>query len=152
MRSEIGRAQLNENPIGLISFDADNFKLFNDNHGHDAGDVVLREIADCLRYQLKDKEVACRFGGEEFSILLPGAGLEASFEVAGRVRQAVAGLTINYSGIKLPTITISGGVACYPDGGKHAQDLLNVADKALYRAKALGRNRMCKVIDLLDDL
>ena len=152
MRSEIGRAQLNENPIGLISFDADNFKLFNDNHGHDAGDVVLREIADCLRYQLKDKEVACRFGGEEFSILLPGAGLEASFEVAERVRQAVAELTINYSGIKLPTITISGGVACYPDGGKHAQDLLNVADKALYRAKALGRNRMCKVTDLQDDL
>ncbi|MEM6498087.1 MAG: diguanylate cyclase [Pseudomonadota bacterium] len=148
MRSEIARAQRNENEFGLISFDADNFKVFNDNHGHDAGDVVLREVADCMRALFSENEVLSRFGGEEFSILLPGATAAETFEAADRLRAAVGALNINYGGKRLPTITISGGVASYPADGKFVQDMLNVADRALYRAKAEGRDKMCKSSDL----
>ncbi len=148
LRSEIGRCQRNDTQLGLISFDADNFKVFNDNHGHDAGDVVLREISDCMRSLFTGNEILCRFGGEEFSILLPGVNGDEAFVAAERLRQSVAGLIINYGGNKLPTITVSGGVATYPGDGKFPQDMLNAADKALYRAKAEGRNRMCKAIDL----
>lgn len=147
MRGEIGRAQRIDSEVAIISFDADKFKTFNDNHGHDAGDVVLREIAECMRSTFSKDDVLCRFGGEEFCVLMPQTSLEAAFEMADKFRKAVEAVSIIYSGSKLPPVTISGGVAAFPADAKSPQDLLTAADQALYRAKADGRNRMCRYID-----
>lgn len=147
MRGELGRAQRNNSEVAIISFDADKFKTFNDNHGHDAGDVVLREIAECMRATFSKDDVLCRFGGEEFCVLMPETTLEAAFEAAEKFRRAVEAVSIIYSGSKLPPVTISGGVAAFPADAKSLQDLLAAADQALYKAKANGRNRMCRYVD-----
>ncbi|MFY0611140.1 MAG: diguanylate cyclase [Hyphomicrobiaceae bacterium] len=147
LRGELGRSQRTDSEVAIISFDADKFKTFNDNHGHDAGDVVLREIAECMRATFSKDDVLCRFGGEEFCVLMPETSLESAFEIAEKFRKAVEAVSIIYSGGKLPRVTISGGVAAFPANAKSPQDLLAAADQALYKAKANGRNKMCKYID-----
>ncbi len=151
LRGELGRSQRTESEVAIISFDADKFKTFNDNHGHDAGDVVLREIAECMRATFSKDDVLCRFGGEEFCVLMPETSLESAFEIAEKFRKAVEAVSIISSGGKLPRVTISGGVAAFPADAKSPQDLLAAADQALYKAKANGRNRMCKYIDPPED-
>lgn len=147
MRAELGRAQRLESDVAILSFDADKFKTFNDNHGHDAGDVVLREIAECMRATFRKDDVLCRFGGEEFCVLMPETSREAAMAAAEKFRQAVESVSIIYSGGKLPPVTISGGVAAFPADAKSPQDLLAAADQALYEAKAKGRNRVCAFAD-----
>ncbi len=123
-----------------MSFDIDHFKTFNDNHGHDAGDVVLRtfgaRIVDCLG----DRDVACRLGGEEFAILMPDADLDAAFALGQRLRETTALMTVRYGEAILPKITISAGVTAYPEGGTRPQTLMQLVDKALYAAKEIGRD------------
>lgn len=140
MRSEHMMAARKNSQFSLLSFDADKFKTFNDNHGHDAGDMVLRAIGDKMQELFQHGETPCRFGGEEFSVLLPGADRTAAADLAEALRTTVEETTIRYGADELPRVTISIGVATYPDHGELPQDLLNAADRALYDAKAAGRN------------
>ena len=126
--------------FGVISFDADKFKNFNDNHGHDAGDMVLRSIGARMNEVLTGSETACRFGGEEFAVLVPEADLERTVAVAEDLREAIAATQVRYLDGPLPRITISAGVSAYPVCGSSPQTLLKRADDALYRAKGDGRN------------
>jgi diguanylate cyclase (GGDEF)-like protein len=141
-RREFSRAARTGQSIGILSMDIDHFKKFNDNHGHDAGDTVLRAVADCLKASFRDDDVACRFGGEEFIVILPGTSLEAAAAKAEQVRASIESLVVRYIDSNLPRITISIGVATYPKAGSNLQEVLKTADQALYRAKDAGRNRV----------
>lgn len=140
MRAELATAARKGQQFALLSFDADKFKAFNDNHGHDAGDMVLRAIADRMHELFQNGETPCRFGGEEFSVLLPFADADIAVCVAEALRAGIEDTRIRYGAEDLPRVTISIGVAIYPDHGELPQDLLNAADRALYDAKAAGRN------------
>lgn len=129
-------------PVSVISLDADNFKRFNDTHGHDAGDTVLRSLSDLLVSMFQGREVVARLGGEEFSVLLPGCSTEQAAARANEMRQRVEELRIRYRDQDLPRMTISAGVASYPQSGQTTQDLLRAADEALYAAKDAGRNQI----------
>lgn len=143
MRREIGRALKKGKPLSLISFDADHFKRFNDNHGHDAGDAILRSLGELMRKTFDCDEVVCRFGGEEFVVLLPETDKVTACHRAEVLRSAVEALVIRYGDQNLPRITISLGVATLPENGTDPRMLLTAADAALYRAKGEGRNRIC---------
>ena len=143
MRREIGRALKKRKPLSVISFDADHFKRFNDNHGHDAGDAVLRSLGELLRRTFNSDEVNCRFGGEEFVVMLPETDKETACLRAEELRSAVEALVIRYGDHNLPRVTVSIGVASLPENGTDPQMLLAAADAALYRAKNEGRNRVC---------
>ncbi|MFO1183153.1 MAG: diguanylate cyclase [Bauldia sp.] len=141
-RREFQRAARNGVPVAVLSLDVDHFKTFNDNHGHDAGDAVLRHVGEVLSSTFRGDDVACRFGGEEFVILLPGASPAAAAARAEQIRNRVETISVRYADGTLPRITISVGVACFPQSGASLTEVLKVADEALYRAKELGRNRV----------
>lgn len=141
-RREISQSERCNQPIGLISLDADSFKKFNDAHGHDAGDMVLRSISDVMMEMFSGAETVARFGGEEFSILLPNTAPEKAFERAEALRQKIENNVLRYDDRALPKVTISAGVASFPANGTSPQELLREADRALYQAKDHGRNRV----------
>ncbi|MFC4637723.1 PAS domain S-box protein [Deinococcus hohokamensis] len=138
---ESRRANRHEHPMGIVMLDVDHFKSFNDRHGHEAGDALLRELGTVLKTSIRGEDVACRYGGEEFSLLLPGANLEQTLARAEEVREAVQRMRVESRGQPLDRVTISLGVAAYPHHGTSLHDLLRAADLALYRAKQEGRNR-----------
>ncbi len=134
------QSQMSGEPIGLIVGDLDDFKRVNDTYGHAVGDAVLREVAYVLRKQLRAFDLAYRLGGEEFLILLPGAELDASGELAEQLREAVAAHGMSGG----PSVTMSFGVGVSRRGEPFAYDpAFADADAALYRAKRRGRNRVC---------
>ncbi len=139
-RRELARARRSGEAVSFFSLDVDHFKRFNDHHGHDAGDTVLRTIGECLRSSLREDDVACRMGGEEFVMVLPSTTLEAAEQRAEELRQRVESLVIRYADANLPRVTVSIGIASFPSSGVTPQEVLNAADKALYAAKAEGRN------------
>ncbi|HTW50816.1 MAG TPA: GGDEF domain-containing protein [Stellaceae bacterium] len=141
-RREFSRAARGKQPVGLLSIDVDHFKKFNDNHGHDAGDTVLREVGVCLEGIFRNEDVVCRFGGEEFVVLMPGASVEIAARRGEELRAKIESLTVRYLEKNLPRITVSIGVAAFPEAGDTPQLLLKAADDALYRAKEGGRNRV----------
>jgi diguanylate cyclase (GGDEF)-like protein len=141
-RREFSRATRAGQSVGVLSIDIDHFKKFNDNHGHDAGDTVLRAVGECLKTCFRDEDVACRFGGEEFLVVLPGAGAEVAMRKAEELRATIEALTVRYLDANLPRVTISIGVAAFPRSGENPQAVLKAADEALYRAKGEGRNRV----------
>jgi diguanylate cyclase (GGDEF)-like protein len=116
------------------------FKKFNDTHGHDAGDMVLRAVGSVLQQDCDGDDVACRPGGEEFTVILPKCDRETALERAERLRRTVENIKVRYGEKTLPRITISVGVSLYPEHGAMPQLLLRSADDALYEAKAQGRN------------
>jgi len=118
------------------------FKRYNDNHGHDAGDMVLRAVGTCLENLFRNEDIPCRFGGEEFVVILPGADLDAAARRAEELRSKVEGIVVRYLEKDLPRITVSIGVAAFPGAGDNPQAVLKAADEALYRAKERGRNRI----------
>ena len=128
---------------GLISFDVDHFKLFNDNHGHDAGDMVLRAVGDALDREFDGDDLAFRTGGEEFAVLLPELDETAALERAEGLRKIIEAVVVRYGDRALPRITISAGIAIYPVHGDMPQHLVRSADEALYEAKGKGRNQVC---------
>jgi diguanylate cyclase (GGDEF)-like protein len=130
--------------FSLVSFDADTFKLFNDNHGHDAGDVVLQAISEKLLDVVPGDAIACRMGGEEFAVILPDCTLKSAQGIANQMREVIADTQVQYVHGTLPKITISAGVSSFPQHGKTPQTLLKQADEARYTAKANGRN--CVVV------
>jgi len=126
--------------VSVLSIDVDHFKRFNDNHGHDAGDIVLRSVGEILNQSVTGDELACRPGGEEFAVILPAVSTDASMQRAEALRAGVEALKVHYGDKDLPTITISVGVAHARAQAQTVQDLVKAADDALYRAKAAGRN------------
>ncbi|HUM03600.1 MAG TPA: diguanylate cyclase [Thermoanaerobaculia bacterium] len=142
LERELRRAVREKSPVGILMADIDFFKRINDTAGHAAGDEVLRELGRFFTLHLRPYDVACRFGGEEFTLILPGATLETAARHAERLRDSVRGLTPSYEGRSLGQLSLSLGVAAFPEDGDTADALLSAADAALYRAKALGRNRV----------
>ncbi len=142
LTKEINRAERNIYPIGIIMLDIDHFKDFNDTLGHDAGDFVLKEIGLLLANLIRSSDTACRYGGEEMTLILPEASLEDTTKKAEELRTAIAQLRLNYNGQILQRLTASLGVACFPAQGTTGMAVLQAADAALYRAKAAGRNQV----------
>lgn len=142
MRRESAVADRGGAGFGLISFDADKFKRFNDNHGHEAGDMVLRALAEKMRSEMPSGAVCARIGGEEFAILLPGTDHDAAVETAQTLCKAVAATEVRTAFGLLPPVTISAGVAAYSGEGTPPSVLMKRADEALYEAKAAGRDRV----------
>ncbi|NSY39243.1 sensor domain-containing diguanylate cyclase [Leisingera sp. ANG59] len=143
LRKFVGASQNSGKPLSVVSIDVDHFKKFNDNHGHDAGDMVLRAVGAAMAQACDGDEVACRPGGEEFALLLPGVCPEDAVTKAELLRQAIEDVAVRYGEKALPRISISLGVAHYPAHGTMPQDLLRASDEALYEAKAKGRNQVC---------
>ena len=141
-RRELAQAARSKQPLSLISLDADKFKTFNDTHGHDAGDLVLRSISDTMMQLFEMPYTVARLGGEEFSILLPETPLDDALKMAEDLRMKVEKTTLRYDNRPLPKVTISAGIAAFPYHGATPQDLLRESDSALYRAKDDGRNRV----------
>jgi diguanylate cyclase (GGDEF)-like protein len=141
-RREFSRAARGKQPVSMLSIDVDFFKKFNDNHGHDAGDTVLREVGKCLEAVFRNEDVACRFGGEEFVVVMPGAALANGAKRAEDLRAKIEALSVRYLDQNLPKITISVGAAAFPEDGDNPQSVLKAADDALYCAKESGRNRV----------
>jgi diguanylate cyclase (GGDEF)-like protein/putative nucleotidyltransferase with HDIG domain len=143
LSEEIGRARRFERPMSLIMADLDLLRDINNSYGHLAGDAVLKGIAEVFRAQLRHYDVPARFGGEEFSILLPETPPEQALEIAERIRRAVAERTFDVETSSEPIrATVSIGVAGYPKDGTDANELIHQADLAVYRAKLQGRNRV----------
>jgi diguanylate cyclase len=132
-------------PLSVIMFDIDHFKKINDNHGHLIGDRVIRFVGQTLKRSIKGKDIAARFGGEEFTVILPNTGLAGAMAVAQSVRRLIEDAQLVRADNKQPLsdITISAGIATYR-GGENAMAFIDRADKALYRAKREGRNRVCE--------
>ncbi|MGJ4929871.1 diguanylate cyclase [Bradyrhizobium sp. HKCCYLS2038] len=141
-RRELLRASRKHTPLSVVTLDIDHFKSFNDNHGHEAGDAVLRHVGEILKATFRDDDVPCRLGGEEFVVLLPNCAIEEAALRAEELRARVEALNVSYGECMLPPVTVSVGVAAYPEAGIELPEILRVADGALYRAKQKGRNRV----------
>jgi diguanylate cyclase (GGDEF)-like protein/PAS domain S-box-containing protein len=139
---EIKRAARNQRPLGMIMIDLDHFKYFNDNFGHEAGDLLLKELGALLRGNIRGEDIACRYGGEEFTLILPEGTGAVTRQRAEFFKEAIQRLDIHYRGRPLGRITASMGVAIFPDHGRTAKALVEAADKALYRSKNAGRDRV----------
>ena len=140
---EIGRAKRFGRSVSLLMIDADEFKVYNDTNGHPAGDVALAELAAAMRGAVRDIDIVCRYGGEEFAILLPETDGEGAFVVAEKVREAVANHAFkNGEGERTEQLTVSIGLSTYPGTADDREALLRRADDALYVVKRSGRNRV----------
>jgi diguanylate cyclase (GGDEF)-like protein len=122
--------------------DLDHFKRFNDTFGHEAGDMLLREFGTLARSKTRKEDIACRYGGEEFILILPDAPLEVTFARAEELRQAVRHLELKSAGRPIGVVTASIGVSSFPEHALNADTLVRVADTALYRAKHGGRDQV----------
>jgi diguanylate cyclase (GGDEF)-like protein/PAS domain S-box-containing protein len=142
LERELHRAARNGRPVGVLMLDLDHFKRCNDTYGHEAGDTALREIGEFLQTHIRGEDIVCRYGGEEFTLILPEASLEDSSKRAEALREGIKQLTIEYRDHSISPITASFGVAVFPDHGASHADILRAADAALYQAKAAGRDRV----------
>lgn len=139
---EFGRAARSHDGIGIIVGDLDHFKRLNDTFGHDGGDMALRAVAQVLIANVRKGDIACRHGGEEFVLVLPGATLQQTQDRAEELREALAALEVNFHGKTISPITMSIGVAVFPEHGTSPEAVIRQADKAMYRAKQTGRDRI----------
>ncbi len=137
---EINRAHRKQQFIGVMILDIDYFKRFNDTYGHSAGDRVLQEVSAYIMSEIRQYDIACRYGGEELVLILPDASIEETIVRAEEIRAGINQLKLEYDAKKLGTISVSVGVSCFPDDGVDADKLINEADRALYNAKEVGRN------------
>jgi diguanylate cyclase (GGDEF)-like protein/PAS domain S-box-containing protein len=142
LEREVHRCIRTGQSLGVIMLDLDHFKSFNDTFGHDAGDVVLHNVGVFLSKNTRADDIACRYGGEEFVLILPNANLQATESRAEQLREAAKQLNIAYLGKPLGAVTISVGVATFPQHGSSSAQLMAKADGALYQAKMSGRDRV----------
>jgi diguanylate cyclase (GGDEF)-like protein len=138
-------ARTGDEATSILMLDIDQFKLFNDRHGHPAGDEALRSFAGVLQSSMRDGDVAARYGGEEFAVLLPGVDRAAAMMIAERIRARTESTIISLAPGLTDRITVSIGIASAPAQGLERVALLRLADDALYRAKADGRNRVATI-------
>jgi diguanylate cyclase (GGDEF)-like protein len=142
LSKEIHRATRKRYPVGVIMLDLDHFRNINNTLGHPAGDFALTEIANLLKKMIRASDVACRYGGEEMTLILPESSLEDTGKKAEEIRVAIAKLRLNYKDEQLIKVTSSFGVACFPNQGKTVEEIIQAADIALFQAKANGRNQV----------
>jgi diguanylate cyclase (GGDEF)-like protein/PAS domain S-box-containing protein len=142
LAKELDRAQRQRNKqfVSVIMLDIDYFKRFNDVYGHSAGDLVLKEVGAYLLSQIRQYDIACRYGGEELVIVMPNASLETTIIRAEEIRTGIKKLQLEHEGQKLGSISVSIGVSCFPDNSVDFDGLIRAADKALYQAKEQGRD------------
>ena len=140
LRNEIRRLGRRGDTLGVLMIDLDHFKLFNDTLGHEAGDVLLRALGRFLSAHVRAEDVACRYGGEEFTILMPSAGEEQLLRRAEELRSLASDVGGHASGAPPRLVTLSIGAALFPRHGSTPEALLRAADEALYRAKGEGRD------------
>lgn len=144
LSAEIEKARNDKYPVSLLMIDLDNFKQFNDQYGHQIGDQVLCRLSKILKNSSRDSDCVCRYGGEEFSIILPNIGKEQAYEIAERLREEIAGHKFSQlNGYPDLGITVSIGLASFPDDADQKEDLISKADKAMYVAKFSGKNQTC---------
>jgi len=137
---ELLRAERRKGGLSVLMFDLDHFKRYNDTQGHDAGDALLGAFGALLAQSCRGEDMPCRFGGEEFTLVLTDADHAQARERADAIRKATSELVVHYRAGTLPPATVSIGVASYPEHGDTPEALLRMADQALYRARQLGRN------------
>lgn len=142
MLREIAQAERKEYPLGVMMIDVDHFKLFNDMHGHAAGDMLLVTLANEMTGFFREYDQVCRYGGEEFLCIIPDMELETVRQRAETLRKLASKLRVHHLGRSLGQVTISVGIAMYPQHGTSRDELVRAADAALYRAKHDGRNRV----------
>jgi diguanylate cyclase (GGDEF)-like protein len=139
---ETRRCMRHKTSLSVLMLDLDHFKEKNDNFGHLVGDVILREVAHILKSNLREIDIIGRYGGEEFTIVLAGTGRNGALQVAERIRENIASAVFKaYDEVVSTTVSI--GVSVFPDDGANIDSLIEAADKALYKAKETGRNRIC---------
>jgi diguanylate cyclase (GGDEF)-like protein len=142
--AEIERAKATDKPMSLIMLDIDDFKIYNDKLGHQAGDKILKNLAGLLRNQSRKMDYTCRYGGEEFTVILPHTDKKEAFFIAERLRENIEKYYFNHEEI-LPhkKLTVSLGIASFPVDGSTPSELIAASDKALYQAKHKGKNTAC---------
>jgi diguanylate cyclase (GGDEF)-like protein len=141
LEHEIERARRDNRPLSVIISDLDDFKKINDGYGHQAGDMYLKEIAELMKKSARDSDFVCRYGGEEFLLVLPGVSVNDAVSRSNELRQRVLDLVFQYKGDHLKT-TLSFGVASFPEHGQDPEEIVIKADQALYYSKHAGRNRV----------
>ncbi|HUL42468.1 MAG TPA: diguanylate cyclase [Burkholderiales bacterium] len=142
MQRELARTERKKTMLAVIVLDVDYFKRFNDTYGHEAGDAVLRSLAHLIERQIRGSDIACRYGGEEFILVLPEASLSIARQRGELLREAALRMHVTLNGQTLGPVSISLGLALFPQHGATAEELIQAADAALYRAKQAGRNRL----------
>ena len=140
LAKELERTKRYKRPVSLLMMDIDHFKSFNDTYGHPVGDLVLKQIAQCIRQAIRVNDIAARYGGEEFTVIMPDSAEEGAFVTAERIRRRVEQKII-LSGVSQLRVTLSVGCASFPAQASGQQELIDNADKALYYSKETGRNR-----------
>ena len=143
LHRELNRASRSGRTVSMVMIDLDHFKHFNDTFGHQVGDILLREFAGIVKSRVRAGDLACRFGGEEFSLILAEVDPEGALKCVEGIREAIKHLSLHHRGQTLGTVTISAGVATYPLHGDNSEELTRAADEALYQAKKTGRDRIC---------
>ena len=142
LEREISRSARNGKPIGLMMMDIDNFKDFNDTFGHPGGDALICELGALLHTLTRAEDVACRYGGDEFVVLLPESSLEVTLLRAEEIRQGAHQFNIKHEGSVLSPVTLTVGIASYPNHGADMAGLIRAADEAMYTAKHAGGDRV----------
>ena len=142
LERELLRASRKQLSLGIIMLDVDDFKRFNDTCGHAAGDAILRELGNLLLKQVRGEDIPCRYGGDEFLIVLPDASRAVTFERAELICEYAEQFHLQFEGQTLEAVTLSLGVAVFPENGSTSAAILKAADDALYRAKREGRGRV----------
>jgi len=142
LEREIARAQRRDSGLGVIMLDVDHFKRFNDTYGHDAGDRLLAVLGRYLQSAIRAEDIACRYGGEEFTLILPDISTATLLERAEEIRAGAQELEVLHQGRLLGKVSISLGISYFPHHGHDGETLLQAADAALYQAKRAGRNRV----------
>lgn len=142
LNRELARLTRTGKPLAVVMMDVDHFKRFNDTYGHEAGDIVLKEVAQSLAGLTRASDVVCRYGGEEFCMLLPEAGPQAALDKAELLRARICSLKVKQHGALLDPVTMSFGIAVAPWHGDTIDQLVREADLAMYKAKSAGRNRV----------
>lgn len=150
LEREVARAKRHVHPLSIMMLDLDHFKRFNDSYGHEAGDVLLGEFGAFLSRAIRHEDIACRYGGEEFTLVLPDADLTVAKKRAEFIRSQTQKLMIQYRRQTLEPVTISIGLAVFPENGDEGEVLIRSADAALYRAKHTGRDRVVSAHEVLN--
>lgn len=152
LRTELSRARRLEEKLSVLMIDLDHFKKINDNHGHLAGDVVLKAAVDAMQHQLRDYDTLYRYGGEEFTALLPEINAERAHIAAERIRNALSNTQIRIDSDQFVSVTASIGISTYPADAEDCESMLNAADRAVFKAKELGRNCVFHIKDYSEDM